>query len=154
MQKWRGCNVTMPHKQAVMPLLDRLDPLAAKIGAVNTIVREADGTVTGYNTDAGGLPRAAAAAAWRSNIWFRMHTVLRNKRRGARQRPQRLEETPGIGVVTRNRAVGLADDCTSLHRFSRPAGQAGRATGSPPACVAWSRCSRAYFCTSLTRDSA
>lgn len=52
---WRGCNVTMPHKQAVIPLLDRLDPLAARIGAVNTIVREADGTLAGYNTDAGGF---------------------------------------------------------------------------------------------------
>ncbi|MGC1270516.1 MAG: shikimate dehydrogenase [Croceibacterium sp.] len=53
--RWRGCNVTMPHKQAVIPLLDRLDPLAAKIGAVNTIVRESDGSLVGYNTDAGGF---------------------------------------------------------------------------------------------------
>ncbi|EIZ81131.1 shikimate 5-dehydrogenase [Novosphingobium sp. Rr 2-17] len=52
---WRGCNVTMPHKQAVIPLLDRLDPLAATIGAVNTVVREVDGTLTGYNTDAPGF---------------------------------------------------------------------------------------------------
>lgn len=52
---WRGCNVTMPHKQAVLPLLDRIDPLAARIAAVNTVVREADGTLTGYNTDAPGF---------------------------------------------------------------------------------------------------
>ncbi|MFT4026438.1 MAG: shikimate dehydrogenase [Novosphingobium sp.] len=52
---WRGCNVTMPHKQAIMPLLDRLDPLAARISAVNTVVREGDGTLTGYNTDAAGF---------------------------------------------------------------------------------------------------
>jgi shikimate dehydrogenase len=52
---WRGCNVTMPHKQAIMPLLDRLDPLAARIGAVNTVVHEVDGTLTGYNTDAAGF---------------------------------------------------------------------------------------------------
>lgn len=51
---WRGCNVTMPHKQAVIPLLDRLDPLAERIGAVNTIVPE-DGRLTGYNTDAAGF---------------------------------------------------------------------------------------------------
>ena len=30
--EWRGCNVTMPHKQSVIPLLDRLDPLAARVG--------------------------------------------------------------------------------------------------------------------------
>lgn len=52
---WRGCNVTMPHKQAIMPLLDRLDPEAARIGAVNTVVRESDGSLTGYNTDAPGF---------------------------------------------------------------------------------------------------
>lgn len=52
---WRGCNVTMPHKQAIMPLLDRIDPAAARIGAVNTVVRDADGTLTGYNTDASGF---------------------------------------------------------------------------------------------------
>lgn len=51
---WRGCNVTMPHKQAVIPLLDRLDPLAARIGAVNTIVPEGGG-LAGYNTDAAGF---------------------------------------------------------------------------------------------------
>lgn len=52
---WRGCNVTMPHKQAVMPLLDAIDPQAARIGAVNTVVRGADGRLTGYNTDAEGF---------------------------------------------------------------------------------------------------
>ncbi len=51
---WRGCNVTMPHKQAVLPLLDRIDPTAHRIGAVNTIVREGDALV-GYNTDADGF---------------------------------------------------------------------------------------------------
>lgn len=52
---WRGCNVTMPHKQAVIAHLDRLDPLAERIGAVNTIIREADGVLAGYNTDARGF---------------------------------------------------------------------------------------------------
>jgi len=53
--QWRGCNVTMPHKQAVMPLLDAIDPQAARIGAVNTVVRGADGRLTGYNTDSEGF---------------------------------------------------------------------------------------------------
>lgn len=51
---WRGCNVTMPHKQAVIAGLDRLDPLAAQVGAVNTIVPEAGG-LAGYNTDVPGF---------------------------------------------------------------------------------------------------
>jgi len=50
----RGLNVTIPHKVAVIKLLDKLDPLAEKIGAVNTIVND-DGILTGYNTDATGF---------------------------------------------------------------------------------------------------
>jgi shikimate dehydrogenase len=50
----RGLNVTIPHKVAVIPFLDKLDPLAQRIGAVNTIVND-DGVLTGYNTDATGF---------------------------------------------------------------------------------------------------
>ena len=46
----RGSSVTFPHKQNVLPLLDKLDPLAEKIGAVNTIVND-HGVLTGFNTD-------------------------------------------------------------------------------------------------------
>jgi shikimate dehydrogenase len=52
---WRGCNVTMPHKQAVMPLVDRIEPPADAIGAVNTILPLADGALAGTNTDAAGF---------------------------------------------------------------------------------------------------
>jgi shikimate dehydrogenase len=72
---WRGCNVTMPHKLAVMPLLDRLDPLAARIGAVNTIVREADGTLTGYNTDVAGFLEPLRERLARQHL-FRMARVF------------------------------------------------------------------------------
>ena len=46
-----GCNVTIPYKQQIIPFLDRLDPVAQEIGAVNTIKFEKDGSLTGYNTD-------------------------------------------------------------------------------------------------------
>jgi len=52
---WGGCNVTIPHKQAVMPFLDSVDPGAARIGAVNTIVRAPDGALAGYNSDGAGF---------------------------------------------------------------------------------------------------
>ncbi len=55
-----GLNVTIPHKIAVIPFLDEIDPLAEKIGAVNTIVNE-DGILKGYNTDASGFLRALTA---------------------------------------------------------------------------------------------
>ena len=54
---WRGCNVTIPHKQAVMPLLDRLEAGAETIGAVNCVVPE-DGALAGYNTDIDGVAAA------------------------------------------------------------------------------------------------
>jgi shikimate dehydrogenase len=47
----RGLNVTIPHKQAVLPYLDQLDVSAEKIGAVNVIKLETDGSRTGYNSD-------------------------------------------------------------------------------------------------------
>lgn len=46
-----GVNVTIPHKQAVMPMLDKLDPAAARIGAVNCIRFDEKGKSTGFNTD-------------------------------------------------------------------------------------------------------
>lgn len=56
----RGLNVTIPHKVKVMPLLDEIDPLAEKIGAVNTIVNK-EGHLKGYNTDAAGFLNALLA---------------------------------------------------------------------------------------------
>ena len=49
-----GCNLTIPHKVTAMQLVDRVDPLARRIGAINTIVVEADGTLSGYNNDGFG----------------------------------------------------------------------------------------------------
>jgi shikimate dehydrogenase len=57
----RGFGVSMPFKIDVLPLLDRIDPLAERIGAVNTIVND-DGVLTGYNTDAWGAARALEEA--------------------------------------------------------------------------------------------
>lgn len=51
---WRGCNVTAPLKQAIIPFLGRLDPAVERIGAVNCIVPEPAG-LTGYNTDVDGV---------------------------------------------------------------------------------------------------
>lgn len=46
-----GGNVTIPHKEAVFELCDSVDPLATTIGAVNTLVRQNDGRIHGFNTD-------------------------------------------------------------------------------------------------------
>lgn len=53
-----GANVTIPHKSAVIPLLDEISPRARTLGAVNTIVHRADGTLYGDTTDAAGFTAA------------------------------------------------------------------------------------------------
>lgn len=50
-----GFNVTIPHKRAVIPYLDRLDETAAAVGAVNCVVVGLDGSLVGYNTDVVGF---------------------------------------------------------------------------------------------------
>jgi shikimate dehydrogenase len=52
--EYAGANVTVPHKQAVMPLVDGLTPVAQAIGAVNTLIKR-DGKLIGHNTDAAGF---------------------------------------------------------------------------------------------------
>ena len=50
-----GVSVTMPLKQSILPLLDYVDPLAARVGACNTVVRTEAGALHGYNTDVAGI---------------------------------------------------------------------------------------------------
>lgn len=52
-----GANVTIPHKEAAMRLMDELDPLVRRVGALNTILNR-EGRLTGYNTDVEGFLRA------------------------------------------------------------------------------------------------
>jgi len=52
-----GCSVTIPHKVAVMDLLDQVDPMSRRIGAVNTIVND-DGRLCGFNSDSPGAMAA------------------------------------------------------------------------------------------------
>ena len=64
-----GCNLTIPHKVAALTLVDRVDDLAQRIGAINTIVVEADGSLTGRNTDGFGYIHSLldAHATWRGD---------------------------------------------------------------------------------------
>ena len=93
-ERWTGCNVTMPHKQAIIPLLDALDPLAERLGAVNTVVREGDKLV-GYNTDAGGFLEPLQERL-KDQHYFRMARIL------------------GTGGAARAIIAGLADEGFTL----------------------------------------
>ena len=59
--RWAGLSLTMPLKRAVLPLLDRTEPLAAEVGGVNTVVFSG-GQRHGYNTDVPGMTAALAEA--------------------------------------------------------------------------------------------
>ncbi len=72
---WRGCNVTMPHKQAVMPLLDRIESPADAIGAVNTILPLGGGALAGTNTDAAGFLEPLARQLAQTH-YFRMARII------------------------------------------------------------------------------
>ena len=52
---WRGCNVTLPHKVAIMDLVDDPGDIRGSIGAMNTILPQEDGSLIGTNTDAAGF---------------------------------------------------------------------------------------------------
>ncbi|HTW51757.1 MAG TPA: shikimate dehydrogenase [Stellaceae bacterium] len=52
---FRGCNLTIPHKQAALSIMDRVDEFAQRIGAMNTVVIAPDGSLEGSNTDVFGF---------------------------------------------------------------------------------------------------
>jgi shikimate dehydrogenase len=57
-----GCNLTVPHKEAALAVLDDIHPEARRVGAVNTVVVRADGSLSGWNTDIEGYAESLAAA--------------------------------------------------------------------------------------------
>lgn len=59
----RGCNLTLPHKIDILPLLDRIHPDAARIGAVNTVIKHEDGSLEGRNSDGFGFLAALQEGA-------------------------------------------------------------------------------------------
>lgn len=53
-----GFNVTTPYKESILPYLDALDPIAATVGAANTVLRLPDGQLKGFNTDVVGFAQS------------------------------------------------------------------------------------------------
>ena len=64
-----GCNLTIPHKEAALDIVDHVDPLARRIGAMNCVVVGPDGSLAGYNYDAFGFIESIREAqpAWRAD---------------------------------------------------------------------------------------
>lgn len=91
---WRGCNVTLPHKIEIMDLVDDPGGVRDKIGAMNTIIRQADGSVIGTNTDAAGFLAPIADADWSGK-----HAVVIGAGGAARAVLFALKQV-GIGEIT------------------------------------------------------
>ena len=103
---WRGCNVTIPHKIAMLDLVADPGGVREKIGAMNTIVRQEDGSLIGTNTDAAGFLAPIADTDWSGK-----HAIIIGAGGAARAVIFALKQA-GIGEITiiaRNglRATGL-----------------------------------------------
>ena len=94
-----GLNVTVPLKEAVVPLLDRIDPMARAIGAVNTIVVQRRRTI-GYNTDGLGLRLALRELGWRPRA---ARAVILGAGGAARAAAWELSRASGSCVAIANR---------------------------------------------------
>jgi shikimate dehydrogenase len=66
---FRGCNITIPHKVDAMALMNEIDPMAKRMGAMNTIVVQADGSLKGFNNDGFGYIQSLIDAQpdWRAD---------------------------------------------------------------------------------------
>lgn len=118
----QGINVTVPYKQEVIPFLKDIDPLAKKIGAVNTLVRT-DGGYTGYNTDMPGLLRAFE----RDGVEVKDKDLIILGAGGVARAVVMLLEESGaasVTIINRNadRAEDLAGDVNKAgdRNFARP----------------------------------
>jgi shikimate dehydrogenase len=113
-----GANVTIPHKLAVVPLLDGCDELATQVGAVNFIRRDGERLVGG-NTDVAGIQAALAEVGWKGGL-----AVILGRGGSARAAAIALEGSE-IEFVTRDnweqrgersRAADLVVNCTPVGR--------------------------------------
>lgn len=102
---WLGSNVTMPHKQAIIPLLDDLDPIAEAVGAVNTVVRQTNGTLKGFNTDVAGFLEPLSGKLADTHL-FRMARILGTG--GAARAIITALAQQGVVLVLAGRNIGKA----------------------------------------------
>ena len=106
-----GINLTLPHKEAALALVERCDATARRIGAINTIVVDADGTLSGTNTDAYGFIENLRAGATR---WRHDSAVVLGAGGAARAVIDALvaDDVAEIRLVNRTfaRASALADE--------------------------------------------
>jgi shikimate dehydrogenase len=123
----KGANVTIPHKQAVAALLDVVDPLAARVGAVNTIVNE-QGRLIGFNTDVAGF--LAALRSVRAAGGQGLRCLVAGAGGAARAVVAGLAEDGATEIWVYNRTEARAISlCESAAEWGRPRCEAVSAAG-------------------------
>lgn len=108
-----GINITIPHKQAVIPLIESVDDWAREIGAVNTVVSRS-GRLSGHNTDAAGFLRALRERG--SFEVAEKRAVLVGAGGVARAVALALAREGSANLVIANRSVDRADELASAAR--------------------------------------
>ena len=123
-----GFNVTVPYKVKILPLLDELESKAERIGAVNTVVREPEGRLVGYNTDGqGGIDSLTQVQPGEKNVFISSlkgaktlligsggaaaalaHYINESSEGAALTIANRTEETAKLLAESVNKAGGLA----------------------------------------------
>lgn len=108
-----GLNVTIPYKQVVMPFLNKIDPAALKIGAVNTIKILSNGHTIGYNSDYWGFKNTLTS--WTALAYFKSKKALVLGQGGAAKAIIVALEDLGIPVVKVSRVA--SDDAISYEEI-------------------------------------
>jgi shikimate dehydrogenase len=122
-----GANVTVPHKSAVLPYLSELTPIAAALGAANTLTVRRDGSLAGDNTDAHGFMADLRAHAFEPGPETRALVIGAGG--AARSVVYGLAEA-GAKVAVANRTPERADELCQLIARALP-GVAGRLSAHP-----------------------
>jgi len=115
-KKWRGFNVTIPHKVAIFSLLDEIDDTAKRFGAVNTVINH-DGYLKGTNTDGGGFLQSLSHAG------FAFHPAVKALIIGAggaaRAVGLALAETDSAQIDFANRTLEKAEELSAKVRETK-----------------------------------
>ena len=141
----QGISVTMPLKQEILSHLERTDPLSARIGACNTVLRAQDGKLYGFNTDVAGITgplekrmplrrrQGAGAGRGRSGARRRLRPAREGRRRLHPQPHRRDRAEAGAPVRLQDHPPGGPGQDVLRRHHQRDAGRHGGQQGRAPA---------------------
>ncbi len=112
---FRGCNLTIPHKEKALSIVDKADDLTRRVGAINTIVVESDGSLSGKNTDVFGFMENLLSSGFKVPQRNKKATVL-GAGGAARAVIVALQEMGFSDIALVNRSFQRAEQCADSFR--------------------------------------